>query len=138
MRLLNWARKSSPWLYHLSTGTCNGCDIELVAAITPKYDVERLGCKLVGSPRHADLLCVTGPVTSKSRKRFLMIYDQVPERKLVLAIGTCAISGGIFRGSKRVSVGVDRHVKVDVYVPGCPPSPKAIIHAISKTLRLLG
>jgi len=134
-RIVSWARKRSPWLYHLCAGSCNGCDIEVLAAITPKFDVERLGCELVGSPRHADVLCVTGTVTKKAKERFMRIHNQVPEPKAVVAIGACALSGGIFAGSEQVDPGIDKHVKVDVFVPGCPPRPQAIIKGIYKALR---
>ncbi|MEM3823667.1 MAG: hypothetical protein QXH87_01910, partial [Candidatus Bathyarchaeia archaeon] len=86
------SRVKSPWIFHLNTGSCAGCDIEIVAALTPRYDVERLGCVLVGSPRHADVLLVTGPVTRQMLPRFIRVYEQVPEPKVVVAVGTCASS----------------------------------------------
>jgi membrane-bound hydrogenase subunit mbhJ len=124
------SRVKSPWLFHLNTGSCAGCDIEIVAALTPRYDVERLGCVLVGSPRHADVLLVTGPVTRQMLPRFIRVYEQVPEPKVVVAVGTCASSGTPFLGSPMVEGPVDRIVPVDVYVVGCPPRPEAIVKGV--------
>ena len=90
------SRIKSPWLFHLNTGSCNGCDIEIVAALTPRYDVERLGCVLVGSPRHADVVLVTGPVTRQMIPRVIRVYEQIPNPKVIVAVGSCAISGGVF------------------------------------------
>ena len=126
MGLVSWARASSPWILHFNTGGCNGCDIEVLAALTPRYDVERFGILAVGSPRHADVLVVTGPVTRQARSRLIRIYEQMPEPKFVVAVGSCAISGGIFKGSYNVLGGVGEVLPVDVYVPGCPPKPEAI------------
>ena len=124
------SRVKSPWLFHLNTGSCAGCDIEIVAALTPRHDAERLGCVLVGSPRHADVLLVTGPVTRQMLPRFIRVYEQVPEPKVVVAVGTCASSGTPFLGSPMVEGPVDRIVPVDVYVAGCPPRPEAIIKGV--------
>jgi len=132
MGLVSWARASSPWILHFNTGGCNGCDIEVLAALTPRYDVERFGILAVGSPRHADVLVVTGPVTRQARSRLIRIYEQMPEPKFVVAVGSCAISGGIFKGSYNVLGGVGEVLPVDVYVPGCPPKPEAIINGIVK------
>lgn len=92
-RIVRWARRKSPWIVHFNSGACNACDIEVVAAFTPRFDVERLGAVLKGSPRHADVLVCTGPVTRQMRDRLRRIHDQMPEPKLVVAIGTCACSG---------------------------------------------
>ena len=132
MGLVSWARASSPWILHFNTGGCNGCDIEVLAALTPRYDVERFGILAVGSPRHADVLVVTGPVTRQVRSRLIRIYEQMPEPKFVVAVGSCAISGGIFKGSYNVLGGVGEVLPVDVDVPGCPPKPEAIINGIVK------
>jgi Ni,Fe-hydrogenase III small subunit len=102
--------------------------------LTPRYDLERLGVKLQGSPRHADLLIVTGPVTRQSRERLLRIYEQVPEPKHVIVVGSCAISGGVFDGCYNCLGGVDQVIPVDVYIPGCPPRPQAIIDGLVKLL----
>jgi NADH-quinone oxidoreductase B subunit len=134
-RVKGWARRTSPWAVHFNSGSCNGCDIEILATLTPRYDVERLGIKLQGSPRHADLLIVTGPVTRQSRERLLRIYEQMPEPKHVVAVGSAAICGGVFRGCYNCLGGVDQVIPVDVYVPGCPPRPQAIIFGLVKLLR---
>ena len=136
--LVRWARASSPWILHFNTGACNACDIEVVAALTPRFDVERFGALKVGSPRHADVLIVTGPVTRESRPRLLRIYEQMPEPKLVVAVGTCAISGGVFSGCYNVCGGAWNVLpRVDVVVPGCPPKPEAIIDGLIRALELL-
>lgn len=132
-----WARINSPWVIHYNTGSCNGCDIEILATLTPRYDVERLGIRLEGSPRHADVLICTGPVTHQSRERLLRIYEQMPEPKFVVAVGSCALSGGVFRGCYSVGEGVDEVIPVNVYIPGCPPRPEAIIDGVVKLLQTL-
>lgn len=131
---MKWARTKSPWLLHFNTGACNGCDIEVVALLTPRYDVERFGVKLVPSPRHADVLVVTGPVTKQCSPRLKMIYQQIPSPKFVIAVGACACSGGIFQGCYGVSGRLDEIIPVDVYVPGCPPKPEAIVQGVAKLL----
>lgn len=122
----------SPWLVHFNTGACNGCDIEVLAALTPLYDPERFGVKLAPSIRHGDILIVTGALTKKSAERLKRLYDQMPSPKLVIAVGACAIDGGVFQKSYSVLKGADKVVPVDVYVPGCPPRPEAILDAIVK------
>lgn len=134
MAIQNWARTKSPWLVHFNTGGCNGCDIELVAALTPMFDVERFGVRLQGSPRHADILAVTGPVTAQIRDRLIRIHEQVPEPKKVVAIGACALSGAPFKDCYNVHGGIDCLIPVDAYIPGCPPKPEAIIDGIAKLL----
>jgi len=106
-----------------------------VAALTPRFDVERFGILLEGSPRHADILAVTGPVTLQVEKRLLRIYEQMPEPKYVIAIGSCACSGAPFKDCYNVHSGIDAVLPVDVYVPGCPPKPEAIIDGIAKLLQ---
>ena len=130
MRVTTRSRIKSPWLFHLNTGSCNGCDIEIVAALAPRYDVERLGCVLVGSPRHADILLMTGPVTRQMLPRVIRVYEQVPEPKVVVAIGSCATSGSPFLGSQMIEGPIDKIIPVDVYVAGCPPRPEAIVRGI--------
>lgn len=132
-----WARVNSPWLIHYNSGSCNGCDIEILATLTPRYDAERFGVKLQGSPRHADVLICTGPVTLQSRERLRRIYDQMPEPKFVVAVGSCGISGGVFDGCYNIVGHIDDVIPVDVYVPGCPPRPEAIIDGLVKLLTAL-
>jgi NADH-quinone oxidoreductase B subunit len=132
-----WGRVNSPWAVHFNTGSCNGCDIEILAMLTPYYDVERFGIRLRGSPRHADVLICTGPVTRQARDRLLRIYDQMPDPKFVIAVGACAISGGVFDGCYNVVGPIDEVIPVDVYVPGCPPRPQAIIDGVMKLLHKL-
>lgn len=120
----------SLWVFHLNTGSCNGCDIEIVSLLTPRYDVERFGIKLVGSPKHADVLLVTGPVNRKMLPRLKLIYEQTPDPKAVIVVGTCGTSGGVFYDSYNLVGPVDKHIPVDVYVPGCPIRPEAIINGV--------
>ncbi len=129
--------KRALWVYHLNTGGCNGCDIEILAALTPRYDVERFGIKLVGSPRHADVLLVTGTVTRPMYERVKRIYAQTPDPKVVIAIGGCASTSGVFYESYNVLGPVDNVIPVDVYVPGCPPRPEAIIDGVVKAVAKL-
>ncbi len=135
--LLNHCRQKSPWLFHMNSGSCNGCDIELVASIAPRYDVEQLGIHLEGSPRHADILCISGPVTHNTLNAVKAVYGQVPHPKAVVGLGSCAASCNVFAGSRTVVGPLHLHVPVDVYVPGCPPRPDAIIEGIAKAAELL-
>ncbi|RLG46281.1 MAG: NADH-quinone oxidoreductase subunit B [Thermoproteota archaeon] len=131
------AIKRSPWLLHFNTGACNGCDIEVLAALTPLYDPERFGVRLAPNPRHADILVVTGAVTKKAAKRLRRLYEQMPEPKFVIAVGACAISGHAFRHSYSVVGGADKVVPVDMYIPGCPPRPEVILEGILRLLERL-
>lgn len=131
--------KRALWVYHLNSGSCNGCDIEIVAALTPRYDVERFGIKLVGSPRHADVLLVTGPVTRQMEPRVRRIYAQTPSPKAVMVIGNCGAEGDVFHESYNLVGPIDQIIPVDVYVHGCPPRPEAIIDGVVKAwLKLEG
>ena len=135
--VIRWARRCSPWVLHFNSGGCNGCDIEFVDLLTPRYDIERLGILKVASPRHADILLCTGPVTRQSRDRLLRIYDQMPAPKWVVAVGTCGCSGGAFAEGYNVLGGIDRILPVAMYIPGCPVRPEAIIDALQQLLRTL-
>jgi NADH-quinone oxidoreductase B subunit len=133
-RLRTWARVNSPWVVHFNTGSCNGCDIEILATLTPRYDLERLGVKLKGSPRHADVLLCTGAVSRQARDRLERVFNQMHEPRFVVAIGSCALSGGVFRGCYGVLGGIDKVIPVNAYIPGCPPRPEAIIDGVVKLL----
>jgi Ni,Fe-hydrogenase III small subunit len=117
-RLVNWARRKSPWVIHFNTGSCNACDIEVVDAITPRFDLERFGVLLKGSPRHADVLLCSGPVTRQIEDRLVRIYEQMAEPKFVVAIGSCACSGGVFRGCYNVKGGIDSAIPVSKLLKG--------------------
>lgn len=136
-RIVRWARVKSPWILHFNTGACNACDIEIIAALTPRFDVERFGIQLKATPRHADILVCSGPVTRQVKERLKRIYEQMPEPKFVVAVGSCATSGGVFRGCYNVEEGIDQVIPVDVYIPGCPASPPAIIDGVVKLLTKL-
>ena len=133
------ALTKSPWVFHLCAGgSCNNCDIEILDCLTPRYDVERFGVTLVGSIRHADALLVTGSVTKKTAPLVKQLWEQVPKPCLVIAIGGCACSQGIFKGSYSVSpVPLDEVIPVHAYIPGCPPRPEAMIAGIVKALQSL-
>ncbi len=124
----------SIWVFLCNSGSCNGCDIEVVATLTPRYDIERFGMKLVGSPRHADALLVTGPVTKYMTERLKHIYDQMPDPKVVIVVGNCGCSGDVFYKSYNLDGPVDQVLPVDVYVHGCPPRPEAIIEGVAKAV----
>ncbi len=132
-----WGTRKSPWVIHFNAGACNGCDIEVVDALTPRFDLERAGVLKQGSPRHADVLLVTGAVTLQVRDRLLQIYNQMPSPKFVVAVGACACTGGIFRDSYCVTGGVDTVLPVDIYVPGCAVRPEVLTAAVTKLLETL-
>jgi Ni,Fe-hydrogenase III small subunit len=141
-------RLKSVWVYHVDAGSCNGCDIEVLDVISPYYDLERLGVKVVPNPRHADALLITGPLTRQTRISLKKTYEAMPPKpRIVVAIGTCACSGGIWynsyalyntspqRGRDRLrSGGPEMIVPIDMYIPGCPPSPEEILYGISQLL----
>lgn len=132
--MIRWARKKSPWILHFNTGGCNGCDIEILSLLTPHYDVERFGILKESSPRHADILVCTGPVTRQVKPRLQRIYNQMPAPKWVLAVGSCSCSGGVFSGAYNIMGGIDKVLPVDMYITGCPCRPEAIIDGITKLL----
>lgn len=126
--------KRSPWICNFDCGGCNGCILEIVALLTPRFDIERFGCLMRPSARHADILLVSGFINKQNMKRLKTIYDQMAEKKKVIAIGSCAITGGPFKDSYNSAGPADKVIPVDIYVPGCPPRPEAIINAIFKLL----
>ena len=129
--------KKSPWILHYAATSCNGCDIELLACLTPLYDVERFGIVNTGNPKQADIFLITGSVNEESRKVIENLYAQMPEPKAVVAIGACAMSGGIFRDAYNVYGGIDKVLPVDVYVPGCAARPESIIDGIIRACEIL-
>jgi Ni,Fe-hydrogenase III small subunit len=130
-------RKKSPWILHYNAGGCNGCDIEILACLGPKYDIERFGMINTGNPKQSDVLLVTGPVTKRSRERLVEIYAQMPEPKVVIACGACASTGGVFRGMYNCEGGIDQYIPVDVYVCGCGTRPEQIIDGVVQALAIL-
>jgi membrane-bound hydrogenase subunit mbhJ len=122
----------------MNSGSCNGCDIELIACLTPRYDAEQLGVRLQGSPRHADILCITGPVTQNSVRAIQTVYGQVCAPKAVVAIGSCPATTNVFIDSRVLAGPLNRHIPVDVFVAGCPPRPDAILEGIAKAAEILG
>ena len=127
----------SLWVYHVNAASCNGCDIEVIDTLTPYYDAERFGIKLVGSPRHADVLLVSGPVTRPIVPALKRVYEAVPSPKLVFAIGACSAGGGIWKNTYNVIGGVEKILPVDFYIPGCPPRPEAILYGVAVALGLV-
>ena len=143
MALKNWALRKSLWVYHVNAGACNNCDIEILELLTPKYDIERFGMMLVGSPRHADVLAVTGVCTRQVQPRLQELYMQTAKPCVVLAIGSCAGAQGIFTEAYHVGMPVDETIKavdpdaIIMYVPGCPPKPEAMISAAAQGMELI-
>ena len=137
MGLITSSRVHSPWLLHFDCGSCNGCDIEILAALTPKFDVERFGIVNIGDPKHADVLVVTGPANKRNQRVLKNLYDQMPQPKAVIAIGECACSGAIFHNCPNTLGGVDKVIPVDVYVPGCAARPESIVDGVVLALQKL-
>ncbi len=129
--------KKSPWIVHYNASSCNGCDIEILAALTPVFDVERFGIVNTGNPKHADILLVTGGINDKNKEPLKNVYEMIPEPKVVVAIGICATSGGIFRECYNILGGTDKVIPVDVYVPGCAARPESIIDGVVTALGIL-
>lgn len=119
-------------------GSCNGCEAEIVALTNPYYDLERFGIHFVASPKHADMLLVTGPVTRNMAEAVRKTFEAVPEPKLVVAVGACGISAGIFAASPAIAGPVDSVIPVDGYIPGCPPTPAMLVSGILEVLRRKG
>jgi len=131
------AFKKSPWVIHYNGSSCNGCDIEVLACLTPMYDLERFGIINTGNPKHADILLVTGSVNEQGAPVLKQIYEQMPHPKAVVAIGICATSGGIFADCYNVKGGADKVIPVDVYVPGCAARPESIIDGVVQATAVL-
>ena len=129
--------KKSPWLLHYDGSSCNGCDIEVLACLTPVYDVERFGIINTGNPRHADILLLTGSINHQNEEVVKNLYEQMPSPKVVLAVGVCATSGGVFAECYNVKGGADKVIPVDVYIPGCAARPESIIDGVVRALGIL-
>ena len=127
----------SPWILHYDASSCNGCDIEVLACQTPLYDVERFGVVNTGNPKHADILLITGSVNERNIDIIENLYRQMPDPKVVVAVGACACSGGIFARAYNIQGGVDKVLPVDVYVPGCAARPESIIDGVVKGIGAL-
>jgi len=130
--------QKSPWILHYDGSSCNGCDIEVLACLTPLYDAERLGVVNTGNPKHADILLVTGSVNERNADTVRNLYAQMPDPKVVMAVGVCATSGGMFSRCYNVKGGVDHVIPVDVYLPGCAARPETIIDGLVQAVQLLG
>jgi ech hydrogenase subunit C len=127
----------SPWIFHYDASSCNGCDIEVLACLTPMYDIERFGIINTGNPKHADIFLITGSINEQNKNVVKNLYDQMADPKVVVAIGICATSGGIFRTCYNVAGGIDKVIPVDVYIPGCAARPESIIDGVVKALGVL-
>lgn len=128
------ALTKSLWVFHLAGSPCNNCDIEILDALTPKYDLERFGIVLVGSVRHADMILLSGAFNKKAAIRAKRVYEQAPKPVVVIAVGGCACTGGIFRDSYNIDPPIGKYIPIDAYIPGCPPKPEAMISAVVKLI----
>lgn len=137
MGLKSFCLKNSLWVFHLAGASCNNCDIEILDVLTPRYDVERFGIKLVGSPRHADVILVSGSINQRDKPRLLEVYNQASKPVYVVAFGACGITGGIFAEGNTFAGPVDQIIPVDAYIPGCPPKPEAMISGLSKLMQTI-
>ena len=135
--VIDKSMSKSPWVFHVNAGSCNGCDIEIVSVLTPRYDAERLGFRLTGTPRQADIVVVSGPITLQTRDRLVRTLKQVPEPFCVVSIGSCPRSGNVFKGSYAIDGPLEKYVHVDVSVGGCAPKPEAIMAALAQAAEIL-
>ncbi|MCD8383251.1 MAG: NADH-quinone oxidoreductase subunit B [Clostridiales bacterium] len=136
-KMIDNSMAKSPWIFHINAGSCNGCDIELVSVLTPRYDAERLGFKLTGTPRQADIVVVSGPITVQTRDRLVRTLAQVPEPRVVVSLGSCPRSGNVFKGSYAIDGPLEKYTHVDVSVGGCTPKPEAIMAALAQAAQIL-
>ncbi len=127
----------SPWVLHYDGSSCNGCDIEVLASTTPRYDLERFGIINTGDPKHADVFLITGGINFQNRMVVQQLYSQMPDPKVVVAVGICACDGGVFKDCYNILGGVDKVIPVDIYVPGCAARPESIIEGVVKALDIL-
>ena len=135
MPLLKTASVRSPWLYRINAGSCNGCDVELATtALIPRFDVERLGCKYCGSPKHADIVLITGLMTTRLKDKVMKLIDEIPEPKVTVAVGICPVSGCVYADSYAVEGPVDNFIPIDINILGCPPRPQAIIAGLAQAI----
>ena len=137
MGLKNFFLKKSLWVFHFAGASCNNCDIEILDVLTPRYDVERFGIQLVGSPRHADVILVSGSINQRDKPRLLEVYNQASKPVFVVAFGACGITGGVFAEGNTFAGPVDQIIPVDAYIPGCPPKPEAMISGLSKLMQTI-
>jgi membrane-bound hydrogenase subunit mbhJ len=137
---MGWYNKrlaKSIWVFHVSASPCNNCDIEILDLLTPRYDVERLGIKLVGSVRHADVILLSGIVNQKVGPMVKKIYEQAAKPVFVVGVGTCPASGCCFKDSYNKSENLNEYIPIDLYIPGCPPKPEAMIEGVAKLVEVL-
>ena len=138
-RVLSIARRRSPWVCRINAGSCNGCDIEVTPIVSPRYDAEQIGVQIHGTPKHCDILVVSGTLTERSRRAVASLWGQMPSPKAVVALGSCPASGNVFAESPLVlGRSLDTVIPVDVWVTGCPPRPQQILDGIREAARLLG
>jgi len=137
---MGWYNKrlaKSLWVFHVSASPCNNCDIEILDLLTPRYDVERFGIKLVGSVRHADVILVSGVLNQKVAPKVKRIYEQAAKPVYVVAVGTCPASGCCFKDSYNITGDREAVIPVDMYIPGCPPKPEAMIEGVAQLMEVL-
>ncbi|MGE5401588.1 MAG: NADH-quinone oxidoreductase subunit B family protein [Ignavibacteriales bacterium] len=137
---MSWYNKrlaKSLWVFHVSASPCNNCDIEILDLLTPKYDIERFGIKLVASIRHADVLFLSGVINQKVAPRVKRLYEQAPKPCYVVGVGTCPASGCCFKDSYNIVKDRGEIIPVDLYIPGCPPKPEAMIKGVVKLIEVL-
>jgi len=137
---MGWYNKrlaKSIWVFHMSASPCNNCDIEILDLLTPKYDIERFGIKLVGSVRHADVILLSGIINDKVAPKVKKIYEQAPKPCFVVGFGTCPASGCCFKESHNRDFERKETIPIDMYIPGCPPQPEAMIQGVAKLMGVL-